>query len=268
MELLTYTFIQHAFCGGISIAILAGLFGPFVVQSRQSYASDMFAHVALGGIGLALVAGLGPWWGALPTLLLVATLLWYLGRRGTYSADSLAILFLSGGLALALACVHLATNQVFSFENYLFGSILTLTSTEVLIMVASSVMLGVILYLLWYPLIGATQNPVYTIPFNKRPELLQLVFFWILAVVVWIGIKTVGGLLIGALLVIPTLIVRSWVRSFAGLVLCSTVVTTLSMIAGLFASLFVDLPPSSLIIGVLIVLFILQLILSTVIQRK
>ena len=70
MELLTYQFIQYAFVGGLSIAFLTGLFGPFVVHARQSYAGDMFAHVALGGIGIALMLGIGPWWGALPALLL------------------------------------------------------------------------------------------------------------------------------------------------------------------------------------------------------
>lgn len=60
MELFTYTFIQYAFIGGIATAALAGLFGPFVVHSKQSYASDMFAHVALAGIGAALLLGASP----------------------------------------------------------------------------------------------------------------------------------------------------------------------------------------------------------------
>ena len=260
MDLLTYTFIQYAFLGGTSIAVLAGLLGPFVVQARQAYAGDMFAHVALGGIGVALLAGIGPWWGALPTLLLISTLLWYLGRQETYSPDALAILFLSGGLALALACVHLAENQVFSFENYLFGSILTLSSVDVIVMAIATAVVSVTLYFLWYPFIGATGNPIYSIPFNQRPELLHLLFFWILAIVVWIGIKTIGGLLIGALLVIPTLAVRLWVTSFQQLVGGSILVTLLSMMTGLFLALFLDLPPSSLIIGVLISFFVIQLI--------
>ena len=242
------------------MAILAGLVGPFVVQSRQSYASDMFAHVALGGIGLALVAGAGPWWGALPALLVVATLLWYLENTRTYQSDALAILFLSGGLALALACVHIARDQVFSFENYLFGSILTLGSSEVFVMVTMTILVCGLLYVLWYPLLGATHHPVYTIPFSNRPQVLRLVFFWILAVVVWVGIKTVGGLLVGALLVIPTLVVRSWVESFRALCVWSTTVTVSAVVIGLGAALFVDIPPSSLIVGVLIVLFIIQLV--------
>ena len=61
MELFTYTFIQYAFIGGLAMAILTGILGPFVVQSKQSIASDMFAHVALAGIGGALLLGVSPW---------------------------------------------------------------------------------------------------------------------------------------------------------------------------------------------------------------
>ena len=258
MELLTYTFVQYAFLGGVTSAILAGLLGPFVVQSKQAIAPDMFAHVALAGIGGALLVGSSPWWGALPTILLVSTLIWWLLESDTYSPDALAMFFLSGGLALALAFVHLARDAVFSFENYLFGSILTLTTTDLVAMLTALVVVGLIVWQLWYPLLGATQSPRYLIPFKRTPQIVLLLYFWILAIVVWIGIKTIGGLLIGALLVIPVLTARSWVRSFNMLVLASIAVSVLSVIAGLLIALYIDLPPSSLIIGMLIMLFMIQ----------
>jgi len=267
MELILYTFVQYAFAGGISLAILAGILGPFVVQSKQAFASDMFAHVALAGIGGALVLGLGPWWGALPALLLVSTMIWYLSESEKYSPEALSIFFLSGGLALALALVHIAKDSVFSFENYLFGSILTLTGTEVITIGLFTFAISLLVYLLWYPLIGATSNPQYLIPYRNTPKIIRLLYFWILAIVVWIGIKTIGGLLIGALLVIPTLIVQSWTYSFRQTVLFTTIVSTLSVLSGLLLSLYVDLPPTSLIIASLFLIFIIQSFLQTLYKR-
>lgn len=258
MELLTYTFVQYAFLGGIGVAVLGGILGPFVVQSKQSIASDMFAHVALAGIGGALLIGMSPWWGALPTLIIVSTLIWWLLTFEAYSPDALSMFFLSGGLALALAFVHLARDTVFSFENYLFGSILTLTTNDLIAILVATGLVFVAVWYLWYPLLGATQNPQYLIPFRRTPQLVLLLYFWILAIVVWIGIKTIGGLLIGALLVIPVLTVRSWVSSFKKLVVCSIVTSVVSVVVGLLVALYVDLPPSSLIIGVLILAFIVQ----------
>ncbi|MCA9362426.1 metal ABC transporter permease [Candidatus Kaiserbacteria bacterium] len=259
MELLTYTFVQYAFIGGIGMAVLAGVLGPFVVQSKQSIASDMFAHVALAGIGAALLVGVSPWWGALPALILVSTLIWWLLDSDSYSPDSLAMFFLSGGLALALALVHVAKDTAFAFENYLFGSILTLTTTDLVAIVSATVCVIGIAWYLWYPLLGATQHPRFLIPFRRTPQLVLLIYFWILAIVVWVGIKTIGGLLIGALFVIPVLTARQWVSSFKALVLTTTAVSVLSVVTGLCAALYVDLPPSSLIIGTLIVLFLVQL---------
>jgi zinc transport system permease protein len=261
MELLSYTFVQYAYIGGITMAFLAGLVGPFVVQSRQSIASDMFAHVALAGIGAALLVGVSPWWGALPTLLIVSTLIWALLELDIYSADALAMFFLSGGLAIALALVHIARDTFFSFESYLFGSILTLTITEVIGIFFAALCIAILLFLLWYPLLGATRNPSYLVPFNNTPRIMKLVFFWILAIVVWIGIKTIGGLLVGALLVIPVLTARAWTQSFASLVSMTTMISVGATILGLTTGLYVDLPPSSLIIGYLIVAFILQALL-------
>lgn len=267
MELLTYTFVQYAFVGGFAMAVLAGVVGPFVVQSRQSIASDMFAHVALAGIGAALIVGVNPWWGALPTLLFVSTLIWLLLELDLYSPDALAMFFLSGGLAIALALVHIARDTFFSFENYLFGSILTLTLDEVIGIIIASLILGLLMLVSWYPMLGATRSPRYLVPFNRTPKFFKLLFFWILAVVVWIGIKTIGGLLVGALLVIPVLAARGWATSFKRLVYLTTGISVFSMMAGLLAGLYIDIPPSSLVIGCLILLFVMQAVLLAAFRR-
>jgi zinc transport system permease protein len=262
MELLTYTFVQYAFWGGISMAVLAGLLGPFVVQSRQAIASDMFAHVALAGIGGALIAGVSPWWGALPALIITSTLIWWLLDGESYSPDALAMFFLSGGLALALALVHVARDTVFSFENYLFGSILTLTTQDLITIVGATTIVVLLVISFWYPLIGATQSPRYVVPYRSTPQLVSLLYFWMLSVVVWIGIKTIGGLLIGALLVIPVLTVKTWVSSFQSLVMMTILAAVTAVTFGLGLALYLDLPPSSLIIGSAISLFIVQSLVS------
>ncbi len=244
------------------MSLLSGMIGPFVVQSRQSIASDMFAHVALAGIGMALVLSVSPWWGALPTLLITSTLLWWLLLDEKYTPDSLAMFFLSGGLALALAFVHIAKDQTFSFEGYLFGSILTITSTELIVMIAMTLISCAVIIKLWYPLLGSVQNPTHLIPYSKTPQFIKLIFFWLLSIVIWIGIKTIGGLLIGALLVIPTLTVTPFVNSFRMLTIGATITSICAMLLGLLISLMVDLPPSSIIIFTLIGLFALSKILE------
>jgi zinc transport system permease protein len=255
MDILTYTFVQYAFIAGSSAAILAGTLGPMVVSSRQSVASDMLAHVALAGVGLAAVFDIMPLLGAFIVLVTSALLLWWMTTKESYATDALSMLFLSGGLAIALAAIHLARNQTISLETYLFGSILTVTQTELLLMVSFTIATLLIVTVLWYPLLSIVQSPSYRIPYSSRPQYIQLVFFVLLGLTVWVGLKTIGGLLIGALLVIPTLTVKNYVHSFRSLTMLSVCIALISTYIGLFASLFVDVPPSSMIILMLILVF-------------
>lgn len=268
MNLFDFTFVQYAFIAGFFVAILGGLLGPFLVQTRQAIASDMFAHMALAGIGAAVVFGGQPWWGALPTLLIFSTVLWWLSQKDWYSPDALAMFFLSGGLAVALALIHIARDQTFSFEQYLFGSIITVTLTELWIMGGLTLLVAGVVILLWYPLIGATQIPAHVLPHSIRPQIVKLIFFLMLSVVVWVGIKTVGGLLIGALMVIPVLIVKNHVQSFKLLVICCILVSVVSVTLGLFLSLVVDVPPSSLIILSLIFIFCFKNLLTSLLTKR
>lgn len=252
MELFTYVFIQNAFIAGTSVAILTGLLGPMVVSSRQSVASDMLAHIALAGVGLAAVLNFLPLIGAFIVLIFSAILLWWIITKEIYATDAMSMVFLSGGLALALALIHLARNQTVSFENYLFGSILTVSTTEILLMLFLTLVVFLIVLSFWYPLLSVVQSPAFRVPYSRRPQYMQLVFFILLAITVWVGLKTVGGLLIGALLVIPVLTVRHHVSSFKMLTFFSVVIGLCGMYIGLLASLFIDIPPSSAIIGVLL----------------
>lgn len=267
MDFFSYTFIQYAFIAGICIAVLAGIMGPMVVSSRQSVTSDMLAHVALAGVGFAAVFDLLPLTGAFVVLMVSSVLLWWIVTKEMYATDALAMLFLSGGLALALALIHIARDQSISFENYLFGSILTITSSELVIMVLLTVFVVVAVFFLWYPLLGAVQSPSYRIPRSTRPQVVQLVFFLLLALTVWVGIKTVGGLLVGALLVIPVLIARKYTSSFLVLTITSIAITVAGVITGLILAFYIDVPPSSVIILTLIFVFMLLGIFESVKKR-
>jgi len=252
MEIFTLTFVQNAFLAGTSAAILTGLLGPMVVSSRQSVSSDMLAHIALAGVAFGAVFNFLPLLGAFVVLLLTAVLLWWVVIKEKYATDALSMVFLSGGLALALALIHIARNQSVSFEAYLFGSILTVTQTELLFMSVLTGIALVIVIIFWYPLLSIVQSPTYRIPYSYRPQYMQLLFFILLALTVWVGLKTIGGLLIGALLVIPVLTARNFSQSFKSLTIFSIVIGIICTYGGLFLSLFIDLPPSSVIVLMLI----------------
>jgi len=248
-------FIQDALIAGTLLALLAGILGPFVVAGRQSVASDMLAHLALAGVGVGVVAGFLPEYGALLVLLAGSVLLWALLRYGRIAPDALAMFFLTGGLAVALVFFHMARNSTVSFESFLFGSILTLTTHDLWVMTIVTVTAAGFTLLSWHRLLGVVQIPEYIEPYSKRPALYHLAFMLVLALVVWVGLTTVGGLLVGALLVIPVLIVRPYVQRFTRLTIGCVLVSWAAVIAGIVSSLLVDVPTSSAIVLSLIALF-------------
>jgi len=248
-------FIQDALLAGSLLALLAGTLGPFVVAGRQSVASDMLAHLALAGVGLGVVAGFLPEYGALAVLLAGSVLLWALLRYGRIAPDALAMFFLTGGLAVALVFFHMARNNTVSFESFLFGSILTLTTSDLVAMAIVTVLAIGFTLVSWHRLLGVVQIPEYVEPYSARPALYHLAFLLVLALVVWVGLTTVGGLLVGALLVIPVLIVRAYVTTFTRLVVGCVLVSWASVLAGIGISLIIDVPTSSAIVLSLIALF-------------
>jgi zinc transport system permease protein len=251
------TFIIDALIAGSLLAVLAGVLGPFVVSGRQSVASDMLAHLALAGVGIGVVAGILPTHGALLVLLLASVLLWALLRYGRIAPDALAMFFLTGGLAVALICIHMARNSAVSFESFLFGSILTVSSQDILEMSLITILALGFIISNWYRLLGAVQIPEYFEPYRNRASLFHLAFLLLLATVVWIGLTTVGGLLVGALLVIPVLVARPFVHSFGKLVIGSCIVSLASVWSGIMISLYIDVPTSSAIVLSVIGLFAL-----------
>ncbi len=252
-DIFTLTFVQYAFLAGTVTAVLTGLLGPMVVSSRQSVASDMFAHIALAGVGMAAVFGFLPLVGAFAVLIFGAVLLWWVVVREKYATDALSMVFLSGGLAIALAFIHTARNQAVSFDTYLFGSILTVTSTELKMMILLAIGVITTLAVFWYPMLSVVQSPPYRVPYSSKPQLMQLLFFILVALTVLVELKTIGGLLIGALLVIPVLIARNFAATFKSLTVLSVIFGIACMHIGLLVALFVDIPPSSVIILVLII---------------
>jgi zinc transport system permease protein len=154
--------------------------------------------------------------------------------------------------------MKLAKNTTVSFEAFLFGSILTVTQNDIFEMGLMSIIVLCFVFVFWYRLLGVVQTPEYVEPYGTRAPLFHLAFLLLLALTVWIGLTTVGGLLTGALLVIPVLTARPYAHSFAHLVFGATLVSIASVWIGICTSLMMDVPTSSAIVLTVIALFLLS----------
>lgn len=253
----SHDFILAALVAGTVTAVASAILGNFVVAARQSVASEVLAHTALAGVGLGIVAGMQPLTGAFGVVTVTALLLWVLVRRNARAADAVAMLLLTGGLAVALAAAHAAKNASVSLDAFLFGSILTLTRADVLMYSAVASVIIATCLLLWHPLMTVVFDPLYARTRVRYATAVEILFFLMIAAITAVGLRVIGGLLIGALLVIPVLTAQHIATSFRANVVMSVCYGVVGVWMGVVASFVWDLPTASGIVLALIALFVI-----------
>jgi zinc transport system permease protein len=121
LEIFEYGFMIRAFAAGVVTAIIAPLVGTFLVTRRYSLVADSFAHMALAGIAIGLIAHLNPVATALVVTLLAAVYIEKLRADQRTSGDTALAIFLSGGLAIAVVLMSAAKGFNADLLSYLFG---------------------------------------------------------------------------------------------------------------------------------------------------
>lgn len=256
LEIFQYDFMTRALIVGFFTGLSTAMLGNFVVTARQAVVSDMLAHTALVGVGLGIFWQVSPTYLALLTTIIAAILLWWLSRKKDQAPEAISMLLLTGGLATALLLTHLNKNNPISLDSYLFGSILTITKTEMWIFIALSLFIVSTLVFFWRPFLTLVFDKEFLQ--NKRYAILyEILFMVLLALVVGIGLKVIGGLLIGGLLVISVLIAQPFCKSFRQNVFVSIFVNVFAVIGGILSSFYMDIPASSAIVLSLIFLYMI-----------
>jgi zinc transport system permease protein len=142
-EILEYEFMHRALAAGAVTALICPAIGVFLVPRRLSLIADTLAHVALAGVALGLVLGISPVVGALAVTIAGAVGIERLRARGTLQGDASLAVFLSGGFALAVVLISLARGFNADLFAVLFGSILTVSPTDVWLIVALGAVVGI-----------------------------------------------------------------------------------------------------------------------------
>jgi zinc transport system permease protein len=262
LEIFQYDFMINAFLAGIIIAILASVSGSFIVLRRYALLTETLAHVALVGIAIGMVMEQNPIWVAVLVSVLAAWSIEYLrSYYGIYS-DSILAIFLSGSLALAVVIVSLSGSFNASLFTYLFGSILSVSHEDLIVM-------SVFGFLSMAVLLGLFKE-FYFIAFDEevaqvsglRVKLLNFMLVTIIAIVIALSIRVVGTLLIGALMVIPTISALRYRLGFSKTILLSLVFSTTAVLIGMTLSYHYSLPSGATIVLVILGIFIISILIN------
>lgn len=238
----------RALIAGLMIAVVTPLIGGFLVVRQMSIMADALAHVALAGVALGLFIGSDPTFVTLATTLVVAITIEYLRRGGKTSNDALLAMLQPGGLAISLILVSLANGFNANLSSYLFGSITAVNENDLWIMgVLSVVIVGSVIGL-YRQLLYTAFDEVSALASGLPVFALNSLLMVLTALTVSVALRTIGGLLVGALMIIPVSTAMLFARGFKLSLLYGVVIAVAEVLGGLIASYYLDLPAGATIV--------------------
>ena len=259
MEILQYDFMIRAFIAGIFIAILASSLGMFVVVRRYSMLSDALAHISLLGVAFGFLFSISTTWSAIVTAVIISWLIEYLRRNYNIYSDSLLAIFLTGSLSLAIIIISLSHSFNVSLFNYLFGSIVAVSTNDIYI-ISSFGILSVLLIANFYQkllFVAFDEDVAFTTGINT--SFLNYLLVSLVAITIGLSIKIVGALLIGALMIIPVISAMQYGKSFLKTAILAVIFSISSVILGLIVSFYVSIPSGATIVVMALLIFISSL---------
>ncbi|RQW22849.1 zinc ABC transporter permease [Bacillus sp. C1-1] len=247
--------MQRAFQASLLISLIAPLLGLFLILRRQSLMADTLAHVSLAGVALGLLLSINPTWTNIFLVMVIAIVLEYLRMvYRSYSEVSIAIL-MSAGMALALFLMSL--NQggtTLNINQFLFGSIVTISSQQVWMLVA----LASIILILY----AVLRKAMYVMVFDEETaftaglpvKTMSIMFNVLTGVTIAVIMPIVGALLVSAILILPAAISMRLSKRFSTTILLGIPIALIGMLSGLFTSYEYGTPPGATITLILIVI--------------
>jgi zinc transport system permease protein len=257
LDIFSYGFMLRAFAAGITIGLVAPLIGCFLVAKRYSLIADSLAHVSLAGVAVGVVLIINPIVSALAVAILVAFLIEKLRAGRMLTGEVALAMFLSSGLAVAVVLIGLAKNVHVDLFSFLFGSITTVTVGDLWIILPLGAVILAFVGLLYKELAYLAFDDESARVSGLPVRFLNQALVILAAVTVVLSLRIVGGLLIGALMVIPVATAMQVSRSFKHTVFTSMVLGLVSVIAGLFASFYLSTAAGGTIVLISLLLFVL-----------
>lgn len=262
MDILYYGFFWKALLAGVAFGLSAAPTGLFLIIRRDSLLPHALTHVAFTGVALGLLFKGTPLLLALIVTILSAFLVMEIRERSGVYEDTAVGILASLGLALAIVLASLAKSYDVRLLTYLFGNILVLNEKEALLSGAIFILILVVLFKLGEALFFISFDEESARTSGLPVKRLKLLLSALTAVLVVLGMKMVGLLLVSALMVIPGASALEVARSLKQSLFLSAVFGGLSVAGGLMVSVSFNLPPSGAIVLFSGGLFFLNLFLK------
>jgi zinc transport system permease protein len=254
-EFLSFQFMRHALLAGLMVSVMCGAISNFVVLKRLSFLGAGISHAAFGGVALGVLLGAEPLYTGIAFTWALTMIIGYVSREGRLSEDTAIGIAYVAAMALGTIFLGFARSYNFDVFGYLFGNILAVTETDLIVTATAGVVILLLLGLFRKELVFLAFDEEMARVVGLPVRFLYYLLLSIMALTVMIAIKVVGIVLVSALLVLPGATSLQLTKNIVPMVGLSMVCGLVSTISGLYLSYTFDLASGATIVLTATLLF-------------
>ncbi|MCK4311547.1 MAG: metal ABC transporter permease [Candidatus Cloacimonetes bacterium] len=266
--LLHHSFLQNALLAGILASIVCGVMGTFVVIKRITFISGGIAHAVLGGVGIAYFLNIEPLIGAFAFAILAAIIIGLVKLKAGQQEDTVISALWAIGMALGVIFMYLTPGYSVDLLTYLFGNILMVTKSDLLILVILNVTILSVVFVLYRQFISISFDEEYSRLRGLNVNVLYIFLLILIALTIVVLIQIVGLILVIALLTLPAAIAGLFTRTPASMMVLAVILGMLFTGGGMILSYEPNLPVGASIIILSGVVYLVALNLKKMISKK
>ena len=267
IELLDHEFMRRALVAATITGLAAPAIGTYLVQRRLALLGDGIGHVALTGVALGVLTGVAPLLTAVLVAIAGAVVIELMRTYGRTSGDvALAMLFY-GGIAGGVLLINLSGNGAAQLNSYLFGSITTVSESDLWVVGALGLLVLVLAVGLSPQLFAVCQDEEHARVSGVPVQAYSLLVAVLAAVTITVAMRTVGLLLVSALMVVPVATAQQLTRSFRATHLAAMALGLLAALGGVVASYEINAQPGPTIVVLALAVFAVAALVAAVVRR-
>lgn len=261
-----YRFMQYALAACLLASIGCGSIGAYVVIKRIGFVAGGIAHTVLAGLGAAYYFGAAPVQGAIAAALAAAALIGWIKLRWREEEDVLIAATWSAGMAIGILFIARSPGYAVDLTSYLFGNILLVTDTDLLLMAVLDVLIVSIILLFNRQFLATAFDEEFARLRGVNVEFFYIFMLCIVALTVVLLVQIVGLILVMALLVLPAAAAAQFVTSVTRMMLLAMALSAVVTLAGLGVSFVADIPAGATMVLAAALLYGAALVLRRILR--
>lgn len=237
-----FELLLPALIAGLGIALISGPLGSFIVWRKMAYFGDTLAHASLLGLALGFLLDINIYLALVLCCIVLAIVLTQLQRQKVVATDTLLGILAHSSLSLGLVAVSFLDNVRIDLMSYLFGDLLSVNTQDLLFIYSGGAVILALLAYFWRDLLNSSINEDLAEVDGVSADKMRLLLMLLVGLMIALGMKFVGALIITSLLIIPAATARRFAKTPEHMALLASFIGMLAVIGGISMSWFYDTP--------------------------